>query len=189
MIKKIRKAIRILSFRLRTQGVWVTLNWAVGRGIPKLTGVPLKINSAITPTIYVGPQFNERGKRWLETNGFTGCINMRIEFDDAEHGLDLANYLHLPTIDDAAPTMEHLESGVDFIQSILDAGGKVYIHCMGGIGRAPTMAAAYFIYTGMATTEAITLIKKKRPFIHITPPQLERLKEFEALLQKTRLAG
>ncbi len=184
MLKKIRKAIRILVFRLRTQGLWVTLQWAVGRGIPKLTGVPLEMNSAITPTIYVGPQYNARGKRWLENKGINAVINMRTEYDDAKHGLDLQHYLHLPTIDDDAPTIKHLQAGVLFIQQILDEGGKVYIHCMGGIGRAPTMAAAYFISTGMTTDEAIAFIKRKRPFINITPPQLERLRDFEKLTQQ-----
>ncbi len=186
MIKKIRKAIRILRFRIRTQGIWVTLQWIVGRGIPKLTGIPLKMNSAITPTLYVGPQYNARGKRWLEKNGFTGAVNLRIEFDDALHGLELAQYCYLPTVDDAAPTLEHLKEGTHFIQDVLGQGGKVYIHCMGGIGRAPTIAAAYFISNGMTTDEAIQKIMKKRPFINITPPQQERLREFEALLHQAQ---
>jgi protein-tyrosine phosphatase len=104
---------------------------------------------------------------------------MRIEFDDAEHGLALANYCYLPTIDDAAPTMAHLEEGAAFAQRVIADGGKVYIHCAGGIGRAPTMASAYFMSQGMTLDAAIELIKGPRPFINIMPPQMTRLREFE----------
>lgn len=181
MIKKIRKAFRIVAYRVRTQGVWVTMQWAYGRGVPKLTGVPMHFNSAVTPNLYVGPQYNARGKQWLERNGFNGDVNMRIEFDDAEHGLALEHYCYLPTVDETPPTIEHLQEGVEFIQRILDEGGKVYIHCMGGVGRAPSMAAAYFLSTGMTLEDSIAKIKKARPFITILPEQMERLQEFEAL--------
>ncbi|MCO5184963.1 MAG: dual specificity protein phosphatase family protein [Anaerolineae bacterium] len=180
VIAKARKGLSIFYHRIRYQGLGVTLAWAIGRGVPKLTGVPLLRYSRITPTVYVGPQFNQRGKRALEKEGIVGDINMRIEFDDAAHGLALAEYCYLPTIDDAAPTMAHLFEGTAFAERIVNAGGKVYIHCAGGIGRAPTMAAAYFMSQGMLLDEALALIKKTRPFINIMPPQMARLREVEA---------
>ncbi|MBI5960592.1 MAG: dual specificity protein phosphatase family protein, partial [Chloroflexi bacterium] len=106
-------------------------------------------------------------------------VNLRTEFDDAAHGLSLAQYCHLPTVDDGAPTFDHLEKGVDFIRQVVDSGGKVYIHCAGGVGRAPTMAAAYFISRGLSLDEALKLIRKTRPFINIMPPQMDQLKQFE----------
>jgi protein-tyrosine phosphatase len=114
-----------------------------------------------------------------------GDLNLRVEFDDATHGLALENYCHLPTIDDDAPTLEHLNQGVAFIKQVVGQGGKVYIHCAGGVGRAPTMAAAYFISQGLPLDEAIALIKKSRPFIKIMPVQMEQLWRFEALNQNT----
>ncbi len=173
------KGIRILAHRLRTQGLRTTLLWIYGRGIPKLTGVPLLQFSRITPEVYVGPQFGRRGKRKLEQSGLTAVVNLRIEFDDAEHGLALEHYCHLPTVDDEAPSMEHLHQGVTFMEEIVAQDGRVYIHCAGGVGRAPTMAAAYFIKQGMSLDEAIALIQKTRPFINIMPPQMEQLRAFE----------
>ncbi len=118
------------------------------------------------------------GKRLLEQRGITGCVNMRIERDDAAFGLALAQYLHLPTIDDAAPSVEHLDQGVTFIRSVIQSGGKVYIHCGAGVGRAPTMAAAYLIAEGYSLEEALRMIRKVRPFITITDPQMEQLEKF-----------
>lgn len=148
------------------------------RGVPKVSGAPIIRYSRITPEIFVGPQHGPRGLRELSELGVTGCVNMRVEYDDAARGVAFAKYCHLPTEDDAAPTLEQLRQGVAFIEKEVAAGGKVYIHCAGGVGRAPTMAAAYFISQGMSLEEAIALIKKARPFIDLTPPQLARLREF-----------
>jgi predicted protein tyrosine phosphatase len=179
LLTYLRKGLRIVWQRLRTHGLRTTLVWVYGRGLPKLTGVPLMRFSTITPEVHVGPQYGQRGKRALEKLGIRAGVNLRIEFDDAAHGLALANYCHLPTVDDAAPTIAHLEEGVAFMQQMIDAGEQVYIHCAGGVGRAPTMAAAYFISQGMTLDEALALIRKTRPFILITPPQLARLRAFE----------
>jgi protein-tyrosine phosphatase len=177
------KGMRILVHRLRTQGVRVTLIWLYARGIPKLTGVPLMAYSTITPDVHVGPQFGRRGKHKLAALGINGVINLRTEFDDAAHGLALPEYCHLPTVDDAAPALDHLDQGVAFMQRVIEDGGKVYIHCAGGVGRAPTMAAAYFINQGMTLDEALALIRRTRPFINIMPPQMDQLKQFEARQQ------
>ena len=40
------------------------------------------------------------------------------------------------------------------------------------------MAAAYFVSQGMTIDEAIALIKARRPFINITPPQMEALQRY-----------
>lgn len=178
LFKFARKGLRIVAHRLRTQGLRTTLTWVYGRGLPKLTGVPLLGFSRITPEIYVGPQFGQRGKRHLQKAGITGLVNLRTEFDDAAHGLALERYCHLPTVDDEAPTLAHLQQGVDFIREVVSDGGSVYIHCAGGVGRAPTLAAAYFIAEGKTLDEALALIRRARPFINIMPPQMEQLRRF-----------
>jgi len=173
--------LEIIAYRLRNQGLATTLLWLYVRGIDFIRGIPFQRYCQITPVLYVGPQYRKSGKQALERWGITGSINMRTEHDDALHGLTFNHYCHLPTVDDQAPTLNQLERGVEFIDKLLSDGGKVYIHCAGGIGRAPTMAAAYFIHQGMALEEAIALIKKTRPIIRIMPPQLEQLKRYEVL--------
>jgi protein-tyrosine phosphatase len=183
MVKLLRgasKGIRIVVRRLRNQGLKTTLVWVYGRGIPKLTGVPLLQYSRITPELYIGPQYGQTGKRRLIEEGITAGVNLRKEFDDAAHDLALPEYCYLPTVDDDAISTEHLEEGAAFIRRSIDAGHKVYIHCAGGVGRAPTMGAAYLISQGMNLDAALALIRKGRPFIQIMPPQMARLREFEA---------
>lgn len=180
------RAARIVIYRLQRQGLRITLLWLFGRGLPLITGVPIVRFSRITPQVFVGPQYRRLGKRRLEAMGLTHGINLRVEFDDAAHGLALENYCHLPTVDDGAPTLEHLEKGVAFVQEAVSNGGKVYIHCAGGVGRAPTMAAAFFVSTGMTTDEALAFIQKHRPFIYLVPEQTEQLRRFEAALHDGR---
>ena len=179
------KGVRTVRGRLRTQGVRTTALWAYARGIPKLTGVPLLEYSRVTDALYVGPQHRKGGRRALLRCGITHIVNMRAEFDDADYGFtfDAASsdgYCYLPTIDDAPISAVHFAEGVAFIAGAIDGGGKVYIHCSAGVGRAPSMAAAYLIAAeGYGTDAALQRIRQARPFIRPTPSQVAGLREFE----------
>lgn len=184
MIELFRKGINILTGRLKDQGLRVTLIWLYARGIPKITGIPLLKFSKVTDYLYVGPQFRKAGKRHLIKNGFDSSVNMRIEFDDATHGLNLPYYCYLPTVDDAPPSFEHLDQGVDFIRERANAGGKVYVHCKAGIGRAAILTAAYLIREiGMTTEEAFDTIRRSRPFIRPVAEQIRNLEQYENRVQ------
>ncbi len=178
--KPVGKALSITAARLRDHGPYITLLWVIGRGWPKLTGVPMLRFSEVTPQIYVGAQYTARGKARLEKRGIHYSVNMREEFDDATHGVALRHYCYLPTVDDTMPSPEALDRGVAFIREAVTAGARVYIHCAGGIGRAPTMAAAYFIAEGMSTDDALAHIAKARPFIKPVPEQIAGLRAYEA---------
>jgi dual specificity MAP kinase phosphatase len=176
------RAARSLVRRLRRDGVRPTLTWLHGHGLPRLTGVPtLRRYSCVHPGLYIGAQHGPRGKRRLERWGFRHAVSLREEFDDAAHGLALAHYCYLPTTDGTAPTLEHLRQGVAFIDGALRAGGKVYVHCLSGVGRAPTLAAAYLIGQGLCSREALALIRSIRPFVELSAVQVERLEQVEAL--------
>ncbi|MCD4687562.1 MAG: dual specificity protein phosphatase family protein, partial [Anaerolineae bacterium] len=167
LLKLAWKPFRIVIHRLRNHGPRATWMWAWGRGVTRLTGAVVLSHCQITPTLYVGPQHGTRGKRQLERAGITGDVNLRIEYDDAAHGLALEHYCHLPTIDETPPTLEHLHAGAAFIQRVIADGGKVYIHCAGGVGRAPTMAAAYLLTQGYTLDAAHDLIRQGRPYVDV----------------------
>lgn len=180
LLKLAWKPFRIVIHRLRTHGPRATWMWAWGRGVTRVTGALVLSHSRIMPELYVGPQYGKLGKRQLERAGITGGVNLRIEFDDAARGLALTHYCHLPTIDETPPTLEHLHEGAAFIERVIAEGGKVYVHCAGGVGRAPTMAAAYLMTQGHTLDAALALIQQGRPYVDVLPDQLARLKEFEA---------
>jgi len=190
LLKLIAKGFRTVGDRIRTQGVRTTALWAYARGKPKITGVPPLKYSRVTDSIYVGPQHRINGKRTLEQAGITHMINMRSEFDDESYGLTLGdgrsdNYCYLPTIDDDPISAEHIERGIAFIGSAIESGGKVYIHCSAGVGRAPSMAAAFLISRGYSTEEALGLIRQARPFIKPTAVQMSALRLLECRVRQS----
>jgi dual specificity MAP kinase phosphatase len=89
--------------------------------------------------------------------------------------------LNLPTPDFHAPTLDHLQQGVAFINAQVEQNGKIYIHCRLGEGRGPTMVIAYLLALGMTYEDALATVKKVRPFIGLSKAQVNRLKEFERL--------
>ena len=169
----------ILKLRLQIQGPRTALRWLYSVGVARLTGRLSLRYSQVTPHLYVGPQYGRRGKLALQRAGIKATVCLREEFNDEEHGLTLTDYSYLPVTDNTAPTLAQLDEGVVFIQRIIKAGGKVYVHCGSGVGRAPSIAAAYLIAEGYPLDEAVAKMKRVRPFIRLLPVQLERLREYE----------
>jgi len=173
--------------QLTTHGVAMTAWAGVDTILRNLTGKPTRRFSEITPKIFVGGQPARHFWKTLDDWGVHGVVNMRGEYDYSAivdpMGLPL-EFLHLPTVDNNAPTLKHLKQGVDFIRHhVEDKDEGVYIHCWEGLGRGPTMAAAYFISTGLSLEEAWDKIREARPFIRPTDVQIEQLKVFAKTYQ------
>ena len=142
-------------------------------------GMPTLKRCQVTANLFLGSQYNLVGLRKLKALGITGIINMRMHSVYKEAQYEGTHYLHLPTPDNTPPDMEALIKGADFADKEIKNDGKVYIHCRQGLGRGPTMAIAYLLKTGLTMEDAITLVKKARPFINPRKGQLARLKELE----------
>jgi predicted protein tyrosine phosphatase len=178
ILKEALKGLAILWDRVRGQGIRVTALWAADHLVRIVTGAPLRSVSQITPQLHVGGQYRQRGWEQLTSRGVTAVVDMRIELDDEAAGIAPQRYLYLPTVDDEPPSLEHLRAGVDFMAEEIRTGGAVYVHCGSGVGRAPTMAAAYLVSTGLALDEAWASIRAVRPFIRPQPRQVARVKRF-----------
>lgn len=177
--KGLRQLYRLARRHLVEQGLGTTLLWFYGRGVPALTGVPILRYCRVTPQLFVGSQYRQMGLQHLRDHGIRAVVNMRKEFDSSQYGLAPEHYCYLPTTDDTAPSLTDVRKGSAFIQSMIDSGEKVYIHCGAGVGRAPTMAAAYLMSTGLSLEDALAAIRKVRPFIYIMPPQMDFLKRLD----------
>jgi predicted protein tyrosine phosphatase len=180
---KLKRGLTILWTRLTQQGVRITALWATDHAVRIITGAPLRRVSQITPNLHVGGQYRRRGWSRMAARGITAVVNLRIEFDDAGAGIAPPEYLYLPTVDDHAPSQEHLSQGAQFIRDAVEEGGGVYVHCGSGIGRAATTAAAYFTSTGLTPEQAWARIREVRPFIRPTTVQVEQLERFAAEIQ------
>ena len=140
--------------------------------------------SQITPQVYIGPQYFRVGRSRLIEQGFTHSVDLQLEFDSGSMGLGLDSHCHLPTVDDEAPSYDHVQSGIQFIDEAVKDGGKVYVHCASGVGRSPTLVAAYLVSTGMSLDEALLVMVEARPVIHPSDEQMKFLRQFEEMSRK-----
>lgn len=80
---------------------------------------------------------------------------------------------------------EAFSEAVGFIHASVLKGEKVYVHCIGGISRSPTIVAAYLAArSNLTASQAIDFVRSKRPEIM---PHAEQLRSLSAWLE-SRLA-
>jgi ADP-ribosyl-[dinitrogen reductase] hydrolase len=81
----------------------------------------------------------------------------RFESEVEHHGM---RWLHVPLEDFEPPTPRDIAVVRDFIER---QNALVYLHCMAGLGRAGTVAAALLIDEGMPVPDAMMLVRWVRP--------------------------
>ena len=156
----------------------------------RVLGAPIWELSAVSPNLLLGGQhYYQRGYQRLLEYGITAVVNMRAQHCDLDKGIAGQRHLQLATVDNTPPSVEDLLRGVEFIGAEIERGGKVYVHCAVGCGRAPTMTAAYLVSTGLGPHEALQRIRLVRPFINPTRRQRQVLSEFAAFWAERRAAS
>lgn len=174
------EGISITAWRLAHQGVGVVAKWLLSQITHRVWGTPVLRHSRVTPYLYVGGRVSGLGWRRLHAAGVDAIVNMRQEQPLEKRDVTPAAYLCLPTPDNHAPTLEQLEQGSAFMADAIGQKRGVYVHCASGVGRAPTMAAAYLLTTGLSLDEALAAIRRTRPFIRLNRLQIEQLARFAA---------
>ena len=75
---------------------------------------------------------------------------------------------------------EHFDDAVRFIQRVEQAKGKLYVHCIVGASRAPTMVMAYLIRSkNISLWDAFSFIQARRVLAFPNPHFLFQLAEYE----------
>ena len=83
---------------------------------------------------------------------------------------------HLPIKDVAPPDIRFEEGWVvsgPQLRGILRRGGKVLVHCRGGLGRAGTVAARLLVEFGVPPIDAVALVRRARVGAIETPQQMQ----------------
>jgi protein-tyrosine phosphatase len=92
--------------------------------------------------------------------------------------LDLKFHRH-PVKDHALPVQPAFNAFIDSLLPVLKSGGFIAIHCLAGIGRSATTAAALLLRLGLPASEVIMLISNARGFD--VPETEEQLKFIHGL--------
>jgi protein-tyrosine phosphatase len=85
----------------------------------------------------------------------------------------------VPTRDWAGIPAANFDRVVEVISSCLGAGKPVLLHCLAGINRAPTLAAAVLCERdGLTVEAALEAVRRARPTASPTPEQEASLREW-----------
>jgi atypical dual specificity phosphatase len=71
--------------------------------------------------------------------------------------------LHIPVEYFRAPSEEQIGDFIEAVRAELEDGGKVAVHCIGGLGRTGTLIASYLVTEGMDPEKAIAFVRQRRP--------------------------
>jgi hypothetical protein len=113
-----------------------------------------------------GAIWTRRNMELLARDGITHVLDMQAEFDDSliAEGTAVQVFWN-PCDDDFEEKPPHLfQRGVEFARRALrDPDARVYFHCSAGVHRGPMMLLAALAADGMEMSQAMELIRARRP--------------------------
>ena len=130
----------------------------------------------ITDDLAVGGSFAaDDVPRLAHEHGIGAVVDLREEAKDDElllqqHGITL---LHLPTEDMCGVDAAHLDAGVRFACTRIDAGSRVLVHCQHGIGRSAVLGLCVMVARGEPPLQALGRMKDRRALVSPSPDQFE----------------
>lgn len=151
---------------------------------------------AINSFYMAGGQPSEKGYRWLKSKGVTTIVNLRQASAHEKEMLERLGlrYVHISWPDLQPPSLEQVRRIVDAIEQERKRGGKVFQHCLRGIGRDGTMVCCVRVALGTSAEKAIadwlkaapTWLEDQARDKQGKPVQIERIKEFERELRQKK---
>jgi protein-tyrosine phosphatase len=91
-----------------------------------------------------------------------------------------ASYHRFGIPDHRVPSRETMNAILDTIDRALDGGGRVYLHCWGGVGRTGIAVGCYLVRRGFAPRQALVRVNElfktrpPNPYFHASPETREQ---------------
>ncbi|KAH7922579.1 phosphatases II [Leucogyrophana mollusca] len=137
--------------------------------------VPISIDAIVDDKIYIGNFSAALSLDLRKRLGITHVLSVCPENTSTE-----PNHWTIPVQDsEYEDLLIHLPAGCHFIQSALDEGGKVLVHCLMGVSRSTTVVCAYLMTTRrLSAAAAIQYVRKRRPQVHPNYGFVKQLQTF-----------
>ena len=125
--------------------------------------------------------------------GITHFIDLTSPADPVKTYQPLGGAVRInhPITDFGVPSPLQMQGILQSIQSALSQGGKVYVHCKGGIGRTGTVAATWLTEQGLDDEQALALLLQKwqamdKRFEEPHTPETQAQREFVRTWHKAK---
>uniref|UniRef100_H3CUA4 Dual specificity protein phosphatase n=1 Tax=Tetraodon nigroviridis TaxID=99883 RepID=H3CUA4_TETNG len=134
----------------------------------------------ILPFLYLGSAYHASRKDMLDMLGITALIN--VSSNCPNHFEDSYLYKSIPVEDNhKADISSWFNEAIDFIDSVRNNGGRVFVHCQAGISRSATICLAYLMRTNrVKLDEAFEFVKQRRSIISPNFSFMGQLLQFES---------
>jgi len=109
----------------------------------------------------------------LRAQGVRACVDMKREGPDP---WSFDAFLWLPTPDHVPPTQTHLRMGMAFLRECEAVRMPVFVACMAGVGRSPTLVLAHLLagrFREGGPDAPLEFLCARRPLAHPNPEQIE----------------
>ena len=132
--------------------------------------LPGRLLAGAYPALRLDPLRTRQRLAAFISAGFDTFIDLTVENERppyssllAEEALrtgSLVRHQRIPFPDFDIPSRLAMLSALDAVDAALAAGGRVYLHCVGGIGRTGMTVGCYFIRHGMPPQEAVNRLQE-----------------------------
>ena len=166
---------------------------AEGIGVAELGGLRYPVKSyqlKLDGNVTRGSRLSDQQMSQLKADGYKSVVNLCLENDDdtARAKAQGMNSLHIPILDNAAPTEAQAKQFLDFVTN--PKNQPAYFHCEAGQGRTGVMAAVYrMAVQGWPPSQAIAEANQHGFAGHMVPDQAEFLQKFGEDLQAGKIPG
>jgi predicted protein tyrosine phosphatase len=107
----------------------------------------------------------EESERPISTEVFHSFLWERVSMPDGFTG--------------GIPTEEQFADALQILSRWYRKGHVIYVHCLAGVGRSPSVCAAYLVQSqGMSLEEAIGLVRERHPYAAPDANQVQVMKSF-----------
>ncbi|KAL2833391.1 protein-tyrosine phosphatase-like protein [Aspergillus cavernicola] len=144
----------------------------------------MAMNKVPGHNIYIGGIFSLKNKTALSRANITHVLSV-LRLQPTDETL-LAYQHHRIEVDDVEDEnlLEHFPSTIKFIQSGLDAGGGVLVHCAMGKSRSATICIAYLLHcqrSALTPQSALALLREIRPLCEPNSGFMEQLNVYHQM--------
>ncbi|KAJ8481519.1 hypothetical protein ONZ45_g9981 [Pleurotus djamor] len=139
------------------------------------------VDAIIDDRLFLGNVTAARSSRSLTERRVTHILSVCTDAIPAELAESGLTHMRLPVEDvDYADLLVHLPRAVHFIDQALRGGGNVLVHCSQGLSRSAAVVAAYLMFSHRVNmTQALEMIRRRRPQIWVNPGFQEQLVLYE----------